>query len=206
MAYWGLQPVARFLIKMRMTANFISWMSLFLGVGAGGLIAIGAFGRAAALAAISALLDSLDGLVARQTGTASDAGEVLDASIDRYTEFFFLGGLVLFYRQTPSLMLIALFALIGSFMVSYSTAKAEALNVPPPPGVMRRPERAFYLIMGALFSALPLTPNLQADSEPIAYPMLVALGIVAVFSNLSAIKRLLGVAEACRIGKTEHSF
>jgi CDP-diacylglycerol---glycerol-3-phosphate 3-phosphatidyltransferase len=196
MTYWGLQPIGRLLIRIGMTANGISWTSLGLGALSGILIAGGAFGMAALLASVSALFDSLDGMVARETGTASDVGEVLDASIDRYTEFFFLGGLVIYYRQTPAWMLIALFALIGSFMVSYATAKAEALDRVPPPGLMRRPERTFYLIFGAFVSALSWPIPVDLTSRE--YPMLASLILVAVFSNASAIRRLYIVAESCR--------
>ena len=82
------------------------------------------------------------------TGVSSDAGEVLDAAVDRYVEFFFLGGLMIYYRDIAALLILTLFALVGSFMVSYSSAKAEALHVPAPKGSMRRPERAVYLTAG----------------------------------------------------------
>ena len=98
--------------------------------------------------------DILDGQVARMTNTGSDRGELLDAAVDRYTEFAFLGGLLLFYRTEVSLMVLTLAALVASFMISYTSAKAEALHVNPPRGLMRRHERAIYLITGAGLTAL----------------------------------------------------
>src|ERR1700733_9927926 len=92
--YWFLQPLGKFLVYCRITANGVSWTSFIFGAIAGLCLAFGHFGSGAAFAAISAILDSLDGLVARMSGSASDAGEVLDAAVDRYAEFFFLGGLV----------------------------------------------------------------------------------------------------------------
>src|SRR5262249_41330929 len=142
-------------------------------------LAYGRFGLAALLAMVSSLCDALDGLVARANGTASDSGEVLDASVDRYVEFFFCGGLVFYSRHWPALMALVLCALLGSFMVSYSTAKAEALHIPPPRGAMRRPERAAYLTLGAAFTPLvgrfaqPLSPWLRT------WPLLASLIIVA---------------------------
>lgn len=200
MAYWGLQPLARVLINIGVTPNMISWGSLVLGGIAGSFLAYGFFGLAALSATASAFLDSLDGIVARETGVSSDAGEVLDATIDRYVEFFFLAGLVVYYREIPLLALIALFALMGSFMVSYSTAKAEAMHMEPPPGIMRRPERAFYLILGAALS--PLMPWLlpqEYASVPVAYPMVFAMVLIAVLANISAIERLYTVAHALRL-------
>lgn len=200
MAYWGLQPIGHLLIRLRVSPNQLSWASLVLGGIAGATLAYGRFGAAALLASVSAFLDSLDGIVARLTGTASDAGEVLDAAIDRYVEFFFLTGLVVYYRHLPVLMILALMALAGCYMVSYSTAKAEALNVPPPPGIMRRPERAFYLILGAALSAIPV-PLAEGTFDfplPIGLPMVFALTFVAILSNISAIERLYTVAHTIR--------
>lgn len=199
-AYWFLQPIGKLLVFCRVTPNQISWSSLVFGILAGICLAFGHFGFGAAFASISALLDSLDGMVARMTGVASDAGEVLDASADRYVEFFFLGGLAVYYREIPSLLILTLLALVGSFMVSYSTAKAEALHVDPPKGSMRRPERALYLILGAALSPITI-PIFETDrmfSIAIGHPMVFAVAMVAVLSNLSAIERLHSVAKAMR--------
>src|SRR6185437_2877167 len=143
---------------------------------------------------------SLDGMVARMTRVASDAGEVLDAAADRYVEFFFLAGLVIYYREIPGLMILALAALAGSFMVSYSTAKAEALRVEAPRGSMRRTERAVYLILGAALSpvTIPIFETDRIYGIAIGHPMVFALGLVAVLANLSAIERLYAVAKTVR--------
>lgn len=201
MAYWALQPVARFLVFLKVTPNQLSWTSLVLGGMAGTALAYGYFGFGALFATYSAFLDTLDGMVARQTEVASDAGEVLDAAVDRYVEFFFLTGVILYYRDMPVFQTIALFALCGSFMISYSTAKAEALHIPPPPGIMRRPERAFYLTLGAALSPIPM-PFLDAFFNiPMAnagYPLILACFVVAVLSNISAIERLWTIGRAMR--------
>jgi len=200
MAYWGLQPVGRFLVFAHITPNMISWASFAFGALAGSVLAFGHFGFGAVFAAISGLLDSLDGLVARMSGVASDAGEVLDAAVDRYVEFFFLSGLLIYYREIPELMLLTMAALIGSFMVSYSSAKAEALQVPAPRGNMRRPERAFYLTLGAVLAPISI-PWLETSNQfpvHIGYPMVGAIAIVALFSNVSATERLWAIAKAVR--------
>lgn len=200
MGYWVLQPVARLLVFFRVTPNMISWGSLAIGILAGACLAFGHFGFGAVFGTISALFDSLDGLVARMTQKASDAGEVLDAAIDRYVEFAYLGGLVIYYREMPSLVILTLLALLGSLMVSYSTAKAEALHVVPPRGSMRRTERALYLILGALLCPISIPWLEMGNFTPvhIGYPMVVALGLVAVLANFSAVERLLAVARAVR--------
>ncbi len=198
--YWFLQPLGRLLVSFHVTPNQLSWASLVFGILAGAWLTVGHFGLGAASAGISALLDALDGLIARSSGAASDAGEMLDATVDRYVEFFFLGGLVVYYRELPVLLVFSLLALLGSFMVSYSTAKAEALQVDPPRGSMRRPERALYLIAGAALSSITI-PWLEAVREfpvPVGHPMVIALGLVAVLANVSAVERFWAIARAVR--------
>jgi hypothetical protein len=90
MLYWSVQPVVAACARTGVTANAITWTSLVLGLGAAGAIGAGHFGIGAGLAALSALGDALDGLVARHTHTASDEGEVLDAAVDRYVELAIL--------------------------------------------------------------------------------------------------------------------
>jgi CDP-diacylglycerol--glycerol-3-phosphate 3-phosphatidyltransferase len=194
--YWALQPVGRALVWLGLTANGITLISLGLGLSAAVALALGHFGVGAALTAMATLGDALDGIVARQTGTASDAGEVFDAAVDRYQEFFFLGGLALYFRADPVALVLTLLAVLGSFMVSYGTAKAEALGVDPPRGAMRRVERAVYLDAGVVFS--PVAGALAARFGLPAWvehtPILFALGLVGGVANVSAVRRLLAVA------------
>ena len=196
--YWILSPVARALASLHVSPNQVSWISFGFGALAGLFLARGHFGFGAMCATICGLLDSVDGMVARLSGVASDAGEVLDAAIDRYVEFFFLAGLAIYYREQPALQLLTLMALLGSFMVSYSTTKAEALQIEPPHGLMRRPERAVYLTAGAALSG-PSIAWFESTPEfatPLAYPMVLALAMVAVLANFSAIERFWLITKA----------
>jgi len=202
MGYWGLDPVGRFLAGAGVSANAISTSSLLLGLAAAVALAFGHFGVAAAFAVVSALCDALDGMVARQTKTASDSGEVLDATVDRYVEFTFLGGLAIHDHENPLWLGMALAAILGSFMVSYATAKGEAMGVAPPRGSMRRPERAAYLTMGALLC--PFTALWAAKGGPSwvsEAPMMLATALVAVVGNVSAVRRLTSIARSLR-GRT----
>lgn len=198
--YWFFQPLGRLLAACHVTPNQLSWSSLVLGLLSGACLAFGHFGTGAVLSALSALLDSLDGIVARETGVASDAGEVLDASVDRFVEFFFFGGLILYYREVPAFLVLTLLAMVGSFMVSYSTAKAEALQIVPPKGSMRRPERALYLTLGSALCPVTI-PWLETYREypmAVGHPMIAALCLVAVLGNISAIERLWVIAKEIR--------
>lgn len=200
MAYWWLQPMARTLVAFGVTPNMISWASLVFGLFAGICLAFGHFGFGGGFALCSGFLDSLDGMVARLTGASSDAGEVLDATVDRYAEAFFISGLIIYYRDIPVLQVLSLLALMGSFMVSYSSAKAEALQVDPPKGSMRRPERAVYLTLGAILSPITIAEYEYVRDYPIAigFPMVISLGLIAVLANASAIERMAAIAKEMR--------
>jgi len=199
MVYWILDPIIDFLAALHITPNMITLFSLVPAAGAGVALGFGWFGLASLLSVMATFCDILDGLLARKTRVSSGAGEVLDAAVDRYSEMFFFGGLVYYYRSHDQVLFIVLAAIVGSFMVSYATAKAEAMGVAAPRGAMRRGERAAYLIFGAAFT--PVAKAVFANSASLALhesPIILALSIVAVVSNFSVVQRLGAVIEALR--------
>jgi len=190
--YWLMQPIAKGLLACGATPDSVSWASLVFGLLAAACVLAGHFGSAGFFLAFSGYLDAIDGYMARASGTASRSGEVLDASIDRYNEAFFCVALVVYYQAIPGLALAALLALVGSFMVSYSSARAELFQIKLPSSMMRRPERAFYLTLGCLLTPVSVTYFEQIRTTPIkvGYPIALAVVLVAVISNLVALERL----------------
>ena len=184
--YWMTEPVVRLLVRFEITANMLTWASLALGMGAAVALAFRAYGLACLLATCSTIGDILDGQVARHTHTGSDRGELLDAAVDRYTELAFVAGFVIVVRHSIPLLVVGLAALQACMMVSYATAKAEALHVQPPRGLMRRHERAAYMISGVGISAFVHDPR----------PAIVGFAIIAVIGNFSAIRRLIRISAA----------
>jgi phosphatidylglycerophosphate synthase len=118
-------------------------------------------------------------------------------------EFFLLAGLVFYFRNTPVIEILTLGAILGSFMVSYATAKAEALGVAPPKGAMRRAERAVYLIFGCAFVPLAglLWPSVTRGSPVYLcreIPVELAILVVATVTNVSAVRRFIRIADSLR--------
>jgi len=199
MVYWILDPMISFIASLRITPNMVTLGSLIPAAGAGVAIGCGWFGLGALLSILATFGDIIDGLLARKTGLQSDAGEVVDAAVDRYGEMFFFGGLVYYYRDHDQVLFLVLLAIVGSFMVSYATAKAEAMGVEAPRGAMRRGERAAYLITGSAFT--PVAATLFAGSPSLALrelPIILTLTIVAVVSNISVLQRLGAIAASLR--------
>lgn len=193
--YWMLQPAVRTCVRGRISPATLSWLSLVPAVVGAWGVAVGHWGLAAWTLLISALLDVLDGAVARALGKASPAGAVLDSVLDRYAEFIFFVGIVIYYRDHLAVQLIALAALMGSFLVTYSTAKAEALALTPPRGSMKRSDRLTVLII-----ATALAPLSQHWLEPavrgVVWPVVVGLTLIAVLANVSAIVRFTALGRA----------
>lgn len=195
--YWAIEPLVRALVRLGVTPNGLTLGSLVVGVGAGVALGFGWFGLACLLGTMSTIGDILDGQVARLTNTGSARGELLDAAVDRYTEFAWLAGIALLVRESWWQLGLVLAAFLASFMVSYASAKAEALGVTPPRGLMRRHERALYFIAGAGLSPL-LGPTLVGHDWPYATPALVGLALVAVIGNPAAVLRLVRIGRAIR--------
>jgi CDP-diacylglycerol--glycerol-3-phosphate 3-phosphatidyltransferase len=184
------------LVQAGVTANAVTLASLALAAIAGVFLGFGAFAAAAPTMVLGCLGDALDGLVARRRASSTVGGALLDASADRYGEFFFLGGLAVCFRASAAILVLALLALAGSFMVSYASAKAEALSLPVPPGLMRRPERAICLCTGVALAAVfvSLQRTVAIPWWIARAPVVGALGVLAVFANASAILRLRSLA------------
>lgn len=197
--YWLIGPVVGWLDWLGVTPNGVTAFSMVPAAGAGVAVAFGWFGLSCVLATTAALSDIIDGLLARRQGVSSDAGEVLDAAVDRYSEFFFVTGLLFYYRTVLPMFLLSAFVLLGGYMVSYATVKAEALAVPAPRGSMRRAERAVYLFFGAGFT--PLAQLLAGPSRPLVVrqaPMVFAIALVAVVANVSVVRRFRAIMGSIR--------
>jgi CDP-diacylglycerol---glycerol-3-phosphate 3-phosphatidyltransferase len=197
MLVWCGGPVVNACVRLRITPDGVTYASLGLGIAAGVSLGAGHFGLGALLATLAGAGDAIDGLLARRLGTGSEAGEVLDASVDRYVDFALLAGLAFYFRARAPDLVLALLAILASFMVSYSSAKAEALHVAPPRGSMRRVERA-VLVIGAA-ALMPAAALLSTDWKDA--PIELALLAIALLGNESAIRRLAAIRSAVR-GRT----
>lgn len=205
-AYKLFNPLVSLLYKAHVTPNMVTAFSLVPAAVSAVLIAQGHFGTGALLATGSGFCDMVDGMLARRYNSMSDVGELFDAAVDRYVEYLLLAGLAVYFRNIPVVEVICLGAILGSFMVSYATAKAEALGVQPPKGAMRRAERAVYVIFGCGLAPLwqlvvPGKPTFATMSLGREAPVELAMLVVAVVANVSAVRRMLRIAELIRAKK-----
>ena len=106
------------------------------------------------------LLDVLDGALARQSGRGTPFGAFLDSTTDRVGEAVMLGAIALvFARHGNEVALAATFAaMTGSFLVSYTRAKAEALNLKGDVGIGSRAERVTVIVTGLFLAPWGVLP------------------------------------------------
>lgn len=110
----------------------------------------GLFLAGAALFVLGSILDILDGALARRRSFASPFGAFLDSTVDRVGEGFMLGaiGLVLMRDGSEWGVALAFAAMAGSFLVSYTRARAEALGLKGDVGIGSRAERVVVITTG----------------------------------------------------------
>ncbi len=191
---WLAGPFARVATRLRLNPDLFSWASLLFHFVAAAVLAAGRFTPAVWLLLIGGACDSLDGTVARARGLSSDAGEVLDAVIDRWSEMAVFFGLAYHYRDSDLGLALSLLSAAASVMVSYTRAKAQAMGVESAGGFMQRHERAAYLILAVLVSAL-----LQSWNRPHAdWPVLAGLGLIGVLATIASVQRTIKMRSALR--------
>ena len=113
-----------------------------------------AFWLGAALFLVGSILDILDGALARAGGKTTPFGAFLDSTTDRVGEGFVLGAIALVFARDGLDWAIALaFASVaGSFLVSYTRAKAEIMGLKGDVGIGGRAERVVVVVGGLVFA------------------------------------------------------
>jgi CDP-diacylglycerol--glycerol-3-phosphate 3-phosphatidyltransferase len=109
---------------------------------------------------VGSILDILDGALARTSGKGTPFGAFLDSTTDRVSEGFMLGAIALVFSRHGNevALAFAIAAVAGSFLVSYTRARAEALGLRGDVGLGSRVERVVVISVGLAFApwgALP---------------------------------------------------
>ncbi len=151
----GIDGIVRQIARLNPNPNLLSVIGLGINIFAALLYGYGRFFYAGLVMIFANIFDILDGRVARLTGRVTKFGAFLDSSLDRLSDMVVFLGIIIFYSRDTgfhSTLYAALTgaALIGSVMVSYTSARAESLIPKCDVGFLRRPERVVLLILGSL--------------------------------------------------------
>jgi CDP-diacylglycerol--glycerol-3-phosphate 3-phosphatidyltransferase len=187
--YRIIDPVVRWLIRMKVHPNAISTMGFVATVMAGLFYHQDHVRTAGLLVLLGGIIDIFDGQVARESGLESKFGAFYDSTLDRLSEVVVFVGLASLYNtfradvEDVAMVYVILMALGGSLMVSYTRARAEGLGLDCKVGLMQRAERVVLLGLGSAIFGLAWD-GLVLD---------LIIIIVAVFTNLTAIQRIVWV-------------
>jgi CDP-diacylglycerol--glycerol-3-phosphate 3-phosphatidyltransferase len=165
--------------RLGLTANMLTVIGLVLNAAVAAVIASGHPRWGGALLLVASAFDMLDGAVARATGTTSKFGGFLDSTLDRYSESVVLLGVLIYFLNTNDAKtgsILVFIATVGSLMISYARARAEALGWKASVGLVARPERVILLAL-CLLIGRPLW----------------ALWALAVLTHVTAVTRILHV-------------
>jgi CDP-diacylglycerol--glycerol-3-phosphate 3-phosphatidyltransferase len=179
---WIAAPLGQIALWLEATGispNALTVIGFLLTVVVALVLASGQLLWGGLLLIVAALFDTLDGALARQAGKTTVFGAFLDSVADRFSEAVTLLALIWYFSgQADGRMAVMLLAatLVGSLMVSYTRARAEAVNIECKEGFFQRTERIVVLILG-LVTGL----------------MLPVLWILAIFTNLTALQRVWDV-------------
>jgi CDP-diacylglycerol--glycerol-3-phosphate 3-phosphatidyltransferase len=103
---------------------------------------------------VGSILDILDGALARAGGKTTPFGSFLDSTTDRVGEGAMLGAIALIFARHGNEVALAatIAAIAGSFLVSYTRAKAEALGLRGDVGLGSRAERVVAITAGLVLA------------------------------------------------------
>src|ERR1044071_8503023 len=145
------------LIESRLTPNAISLTGFVLNVVAAVLVWQRYFFLAGIAFIVGSVCDTLDGRYSRMSGKGTLFGAFLDSTLDRIEEGIVLAAVAGYFAATGDDVAAAMcvVAVLGSLMVSYTRARAEALGVECKVGLATRPVRVVILSIGLIFAKGP---------------------------------------------------
>ena len=142
------------LIESRLTPNAISITGLVLNLAAAALVTQRLFVLGGIAFIVGSIMDTLDGRYSRMSGKGTLFGAFLDSTLDRIEEGVVITAVAWYFADTGHAIPAAacVLTVLGSLMVSYTRARAEALGVECKVGIATRPVRVVLLSIGLVFA------------------------------------------------------
>jgi CDP-diacylglycerol--glycerol-3-phosphate 3-phosphatidyltransferase len=175
------------LIESRLTPNAISMTGFALNLAAAALVVERLFFLAGVAFIVGSVMDTLDGRYSRMSGKGTPFGAFLDSTLDRLEEGIVLTAVAAYFASRHDQLAVAavVAAVLGSLMVSYTRARAEALGVACKVGLATRPVRVVILSVGLVFAKGASLGHFQLLAP--------AVYVLAVLTVLTTIQRILHV-------------
>lgn len=151
-----LEPIGTALSALGVTPAVMTFLGLAVVVAGSVVIANGDLALGAAILLAGALLDGLDGAVARASDSVSARGAFLDAAFDRLGEIAAFAGLAVAKAGDARILFLIILSLGGAILVPYMRARAEAEGFDGRGGLMGRAERVILFSAGLIFGVVEL--------------------------------------------------
>jgi phosphatidylglycerophosphate synthase len=187
---WILEPPTSWSIRLGITPDQHSYVATAIGLVSAALFAGGHLSLGGWMLALSGVIDTLDGHLARRTGRSSRRGDFIDGTLDRFVDAAVFLALMFYFRDLRWGPLIAAGALSGSLIVSYARARGEVQGVNCHGGLMQRPERVVTLSVVGVFDPI-LSPALGYQPGSL---VLLGVAIIAVTTFVTAVHRTIWIA------------
>jgi len=181
------------LIESRLTPNAISLTGFALNVVAAVLVTQRLFFIAGVAFVVGSVMDTLDGRYSRMSGKGTPFGAFLDSTLDRVEEGIVLAAVAAYFAARHDQLAVAavVVAVLGSLMVSYTRARAEALGVACKVGIATRPVRVVILSAGLLFAR-----GAGLGHFALLAPAIYALALLTAFTTLQRVAHVRRELEA----------
>ena len=179
------------LIESRLTPNAISITGFVLNVVAAVLLLEHYFVLSGIAFIVGSLMDMFDGRYSRMSGKGTPFGAFLDSTLDRAMEGIVLAAVAAYFADSGNELAVGatVLAVIGSYMVSYTRARAEALGVECKVGFATRAVRVVILSAGLVFAKGAGLAEIEL-LEPAIY-VLAALTIFTSFQRVFHVRKQL---------------
>jgi CDP-diacylglycerol--glycerol-3-phosphate 3-phosphatidyltransferase len=179
------------LIDSRLTPNKISMTGFVLNVAAAVLVTQRLFFLAGLAFIAGSLMDMLDGRYSRMSGKGTPFGAFLDSTLDRIEEGVVLAAVAAYFAARGDELAVGatVMTVVGSYMVSYTRARAEALGVECKVGLATRAVRVVILSAGLVFAKGAGLGDFEL-LEPAIYLMAV-LTLFTTFQRVFHVRRQL---------------
>lgn len=154
-----LTPVIALLNFFKLSPNTLTIFGFLIIFFAAYYIYKGKFVIAATVTLFASIFDMLDGALARKLNKKTKFGGFLDSTIDRLSEAVIYFGFLLFFLNEKNFYgsILTYSAMVFSFLVSYTRARASGLKIDCEIGLFTRPERIIIIILGLILNQLLVT-------------------------------------------------
>lgn len=171
-------PIARVLVALHITPNVVTFLGLLGNLAVAYLIVTDRLTAAGLLYIIAAGSDAIDGTLARLLGMRNRFGAFWDSTLDRLGEAIVIAslGYEMARQGDTNGVLVAFAALVTSYLVSYTRARAEGLGMSTKVGIGTRVERFIIMVAGLVLE------------RPV-----IALAVIAVIAGVTVIQRITDI-------------